>query len=203
MAPGTFFPILVPTQEKKRREQFNQMWENYTPGEDGCTIVLTDDQEAGKRGVWFCSVTGEELQLCPSVTLGHRRECYREPLVYVSVNVKSFQDHDSRQTAKIKGRGREGGRGGELVHCSEGAGRSKDLQLCYSSVSWRIRNNRVYDTNKAGQETQAYILVTALTFKPCVESGLLMLFQTENVGNCWCVTLLKVMAKKPDRKSVV
>lgn len=67
----------------------------------------------------FCSVIGEEPELSRPPTSGEGgggggggggEVGYREPSVYVSVNVMSSQDQGSRRAAAV-----EGGRGG-LVH---------------------------------------------------------------------------------------
>lgn len=81
----------------------------------GCKIVSSDDQEAGERSGCDAVPLLERNRGGGSrrfATAGHARECSRKPLVYVSVNVMSFQDHGSRRTARIKEV-----QGGGLVHC--------------------------------------------------------------------------------------
>lgn len=61
-----------------------------------------------EREVWdSVSLKERNCSSACSLTGGHGWKCYGKPLVYVSVNVMSLQDHGSRRTARIKG-GRDG-----------------------------------------------------------------------------------------------
>lgn len=82
-------------------------------------MVSTDDQEAGKRSVLFCSIIGEELQLC------YLRAWEGELQKAVGLCVCQCHVFSGSQF-KANSKDKEG-QGGELVHWREGAGRSTEL----------------------------------------------------------------------------
>lgn len=144
-ASGAFYFSILASTRGQKREGCGALIKTERFKHQG-TVVLTDDQEAGRRSVWFLLHDWRGTAAQPAWYLRGRGwwraggVCYREPSVYVSVNVMSSQDQGSRRAATMEGRG-------GLVHCWEGAGRSTDLQLCrrwwifYPSPSWRITNN--------------------------------------------------------------